>query len=68
VKSKHGSTDHKTIYSSVEELAADLGIGRQAAYAGLRSGTIPSIRIGKRFILPKSAIQEWLKNAHRSGA
>jgi excisionase family DNA binding protein len=49
-----------------DALAEELGIGRQAVYAGLRSGTIPSIRMGKRFILPKSAIQEWLKNARGS--
>jgi excisionase family DNA binding protein len=50
-----------TIYRSVEELAADLGISRQSAYAGLRQGAIPSRRIGKRYIVARTAIQEWLK-------
>jgi excisionase family DNA binding protein len=58
----------RTTYESVNALAAELGIGRQAAYAGLRDGTIPSIRIGRRFVVPKVAIQEWLKNARRSVA
>jgi excisionase family DNA binding protein len=50
-------------YDSVDELAAELRISRQSAYNGLRNGTIPSIRLGKRFIIPRSAIAEWLKNA-----
>jgi excisionase family DNA binding protein len=50
-------------YPSVDALAKELGIGRHACYAGLNRGTIPNIRIGRRFILPKAAISEWLKNA-----
>jgi excisionase family DNA binding protein len=57
-----------TIYASVEELAAELGISRQSAYAGLREGTIPSIRLGKRFIIAKSAISEWLKHSGTKAA
>lgn len=54
--------DHRLTYQP-DELAITLGVGRQAVYRGLREGTIPSIRVGKRFIIPKSAIQEWLANA-----
>lgn len=52
-----------TTYSSVDELAKELGISRQAAYTALRRGVIPHIRIGKRFVLPRSAIAEWLRTA-----
>jgi len=52
-----------SVYPDVDALAADLGISRQSAYAGLRNGDIPSIRLGKRFILPRAAIQEWLRTA-----
>ena len=51
------------VYPSVEALATALGISRQSTYSALRSGEIPSIRLGKRFILPKAAIQEWLRSA-----
>lgn len=54
------------VYKSVEELAKELGISRQAAYRELNQGLIPSIRIGKRFIIPRAAIQEWLKTAGQS--
>jgi len=50
-------------YDSVDELAAELRISRQSAYKALRNGAIPSIRLGKRFIIPRAAIAEWLKNA-----
>jgi len=57
---------HSTIYASVDELARELGISRQKAYDGLRNGQIPCIRLGKRFILPRSAITSWLQNAGQS--
>jgi excisionase family DNA binding protein len=52
---------NSAIYQSVDELAADLGISRQSTYAGLRTGAIPSRRVGKRYIVGRNAIQEWLK-------
>ena len=45
------------------ELAGELGVSRQLIYRGLRDGSIPSIRMGKRFLIPRSAIQEWLRTA-----
>jgi excisionase family DNA binding protein len=51
------------VYSSADELARELGVSRVAVYAGLRAGTIPSIRLGKRFILPRAAIARWLESA-----
>jgi len=55
-----------SIYGSVDELANELGISRQSAYAGLRQGKIPSIRLGKRFIIPRAAIAEWLRRPGES--
>ena len=49
------------VYPSVDALADDLGLSRQSTYAALNRGTIPHIRIGKRFILPRAAIQDWLR-------
>jgi excisionase family DNA binding protein len=63
-KARHTNAQQKTsaIYQSVEELAREIGISRQSAYAALRNNTIPHIRLGKRYILPKAAIAEWLRN------
>ena len=56
-------TNVKPVFESVEELASAIGLSRAATYAALRQGTIPSIRVGKRFILPRVAIQAWLDGA-----
>ncbi len=48
---------------SVEETAKVLGIGRNSAYEGVRTGEIPSIRIGKRILVPRLALEQILKGA-----
>ena len=62
-RSTHGLHRNETTYESVDELAKELRISRQAAYTALHRGVIPSIRIGKRFVLPRAAIAEWLRTA-----
>lgn len=44
----------------VEELASALKIGRDAAYELVKQEGFPSIRIGKRIIIPDAALDEWL--------
>ena len=51
-------TQSKTL--SVEEVAAELGIGRNQAYDAVRSGQIPSIRIGRRILVPRIAFDRLL--------
>jgi excisionase family DNA binding protein len=46
---------------SVDEIAFELGISRNAAYAAVRNGEIPSIRIGKRIIIPRAAFERLLE-------
>lgn len=60
---KGATRTNRSTYGSVDELAKEIGISRQATYMALRRGIIPSIRIGKRFVLPRSAIAEWLRTA-----
>jgi excisionase family DNA binding protein len=47
---------------SVEETARILGLGRTATYQGIKSKEIPSIRIGKRILIPRAALEHLLKN------
>ncbi len=44
-------------FIGVEEAAAFLGIGRHAAYAAVRSGVIPSIRVGRSWRIPTAALR-----------
>jgi excisionase family DNA binding protein len=43
---------------TVDETAVFLGISRGAAYAGVRSGEIPALRIGNRWLVPVQAVKE----------
>jgi excisionase family DNA binding protein len=46
---------------SVEEAARMLGISRGAAYTHARDGSLPSIRLGKRLLVPKAALEKLLQ-------
>ncbi len=49
---------------TIEEVAAELGISRGTAYEEARSGNIagiPVLRIGRRLIVPKSAVDRVLE-------
>jgi excisionase family DNA binding protein len=48
---------------TVTEAAKVLGIGRSAAYEAARSGQIPTIRIGRRVLVPRIALENLLKSA-----
>jgi len=45
---------------SVIETAKILGIGRNLCYSRLKNGEIPVIRIGRRYVVPKKALEKLL--------
>ncbi|MGM9617494.1 helix-turn-helix domain-containing protein [Butyricicoccus sp.] len=45
---------------SVPELAKVLGISRPKAYELVKRDDFPSITVGKRIIIPASALERWL--------
>ncbi len=50
--------ERKTV--TVIEAAKILGIGRSAAYEGARTGEIPTIKIGRRILVPIAALNRRL--------
>lgn len=50
---------------AVEECAAILGLGRSAAYEAVRRGEIPSLRIGRRVLVPLPALAATLTQETR---
>lgn len=48
--------DELALFISVEQLSKVLGVGRNSAYNLVRSGQIPSVRVGKQIRIPKAAI------------
>ena len=45
---------------TIEETAEILGIGRSAAYQAARDGQIPVIKLGRRLLVPKVALERML--------
>lgn len=46
---------------TAEELCEALNIGANAAYQLLNDGTIPAFRIGRRWKIPKEAVQQYIR-------
>jgi excisionase family DNA binding protein len=53
---------------SVEEAGRLLGISRGSAYEAARRGDIPTIRIGKRLIVPVAGLERLLASAGKGQA
>jgi len=54
--------EHRLVFT-VEEAAQLLGISRSFAYEAVQRGDIPSMRIGRRILVPKAALQRLLEQA-----
>jgi excisionase family DNA binding protein len=52
---------------TVDEAAKALGIGRTQAYRAVQSGEIPSIRIGRRYLVPRAALEKMLRREPTAG-
>lgn len=48
---------------TVNQLADILGVGRNTAYGIVRSGQIPSVRVGRQIRISRGALMNFL-NAH----
>ena len=51
-------TDNLSV--SVETAGKAFGLGRNAAYAAVKNGQIPSIKLGKKIAVPTAAIRRML--------
>lgn len=50
---------------TVAEAAKVLGIGRSSAYEAVKLGQLPSIRIGRRLLVPIAALERMLQSTPR---
>ena len=46
---------------NANQLATTLGISRAGAYQLLNTGTFPTLRIGKRLLVPKDKLIGWIE-------
>jgi excisionase family DNA binding protein len=54
-------SERKTV--SVEEAGRILGISRGAAYAYANDGSLPTIRLGKRLLVPRAVLNRLLMDS-----
>jgi excisionase family DNA binding protein len=45
---------------TVDECAAVLGVARGSAYAAVKSGDLPTIRVGRRWLVPTAVLRRML--------
>ncbi len=55
--------DGDAITWTIPEAAKRLGIGRNTAYEAARTGEIPTVKIGKRLLVPREALERKLAEA-----
>lgn len=60
------TTEQAPLTITVERAAQLLGISRGLAYDLVRRGEIPAIHLGRRVVVPVSAIDEILRRATRT--
>ena len=56
----HGSQPADCLTYTVAETATLLGLSRNSAYEAARRGEIPTIRVGRRILVPRSRLGEML--------
>ncbi|MCJ7425965.1 MAG: helix-turn-helix domain-containing protein [Dehalococcoidales bacterium] len=54
--------DERRATLTVTETAKLLGIGRQLAYEGVKTGQIPVIKVGRRLLVPRAAVEKLLED------
>ena len=52
--------ENEKLTLTVDETAKILGIGRNSAYDAIARGEIPVVKVGKRLLVPKAALQKLL--------
>jgi excisionase family DNA binding protein len=55
-------TDEASMTMTVSEAARVLGISRSSAYECVRRGELRAVRLGRRLVVPRSAVTELLQD------
>ena len=60
---KPASLDELPDFCSLEELSRVFQISRSTAYRMAAQGSIPSLRVGRRVIVPKEHLVRWIDSS-----
>lgn len=61
LESKYKSFDELPLFLNYQMIADILGISRAVAYQLMREESFPTLRIGKRMVVPKDRFIAWLE-------
>lgn len=67
MKQIYTSIDQLPIVLTADQLAQALGISRAGAYQLMHSKGFPTIRIGKRMVVPKEQLLVWMEKKLKEG-
>jgi excisionase family DNA binding protein len=59
------TTNPVALTMTVEAAARELGISRNTAYECARTGQIPTVRLGRRLLVPRAALEAMLRGEGR---
>ena len=59
-KSIYTSYDELPLLLNVKQLADLLGVSGSSVYELIQEDDFPSLRIGKRIVIPKEELREWI--------
>lgn len=65
-KSVFTSYDELPLLLNVKQLAELLGVSDSSVYELIQKNDFPSLRIGKRIVIPKEELRKWI-SAHTKG-
>ena len=60
--------EHERDVLTVPEAGRRLGLGVRAAYGAAHRGEIPILRLGRRLVVPKVALEKMLGEVHHTRA
>ena len=62
MKERYTDWSQLPLFLSIEEVGWLLGVSRAGAYQAAHSEGFPVIRLGKRMVVSRDALFEWLEN------
>lgn len=65
--SEFTSYDELPLLLNVKQVASLLGISDSGAYELIQEDDFPSLRIGKRIVVPKEKLQQWISYHTKGG-
>ena len=61
------SYDQRPLLLNVKQLAALLGVSDSSVYELIEEEDFPSLRIGKRIVIPKEELRKWITSHTKGG-